>query len=1003
MNKPTANATPNGITVIPSSNADETVPADFNRREFFKLTGGVAAAASTMSGCIRKPVEHILPFGERPEDLIPGRPTYYATSMVVGGAVLGLTVESQDGRPIKIEGNPAHPGNRGSANAVAQGTTMELYAPERSRMPLMNGNEASLDNALHAIQGLGDRAAGSKGKGLALLLEWNPSPTFEKLLTRFSKRFPEANIYRHDLRQASNAGAGNALVGMPGTRTLLHPDKASVILSLDSDFLGMEGNAERNSRLFSEARNLEGDNKTMNRLYVVGPRVHVTRMAADNALRMQGSGIGHFLLAVANALVANHGRSFPAGWKAPGTTAPTGEAATWVTAVAKDLANAGKSGLIVVGDRQAPHVHALGHVVNTMLGSLGNTVDWSQDVAPAQGLDALAAAISSGSVQQLVMLGGNPAFTAPGAMNMATAIRSVPLSVHLGNLRDETSTNVDWHIPMSHPLESWSDLRSIDGTVGIQQPLIAPLHASASAMTVLARLVGEEQSDHALVQAHWGTGHDADHWRRFLTSGIAERRNLADGNPNSPDLSKVAAAWPAVADAPGATPEGTHAVELNITLDSKVLDGRHANNPWLQELPDPATKLTWDNALLIGVETAETFGLKTGDMVILTTPAGNATLPILLTPGTADNTVCISMGYGRTHAGKYGNGTGFDIADINDGSWIIPHATLQKTTGHHLLARTQQQGGMEDTKSEREEAYRRVPTFVRSTSFDAYVADEAVKGGEAGAVAGFVQEKEVMPADKLKSLWEQPNVTDGQQWGMTVDLSSCHGCGACVVACQAENNIPVVGKEDVLVGREMHWLRIDHYQTGPGDDIEHAIQPVACTHCETAPCENVCPVAATVHSPEGLNDMVYNRCIGTRYCANNCPFKVRRFNYFNFNKRMDDYHGELMAMTRNPDVTVRFRGVIEKCSYCVQRITEAKIEAKRDGDGHVPDGRIAPACEQTCASNAITFGDTNDKNSRVAALKASPRNYGILSELNLHSRTTYLANVRNPNPELVKS
>jgi molybdopterin-containing oxidoreductase family iron-sulfur binding subunit len=622
-------------------------------------------------------------------------------------------------------------------------------------------------------------------------------------------------------------------------------------------------------------------------------------------------------------------------------------------------------------------------------------------MSPLRAAWSLRAAITAGGVQQLVMLGGNPAYTAPGSLSMAAAIRSVPLSVHLGDLRDETSSNVDWHIPQSHGLESWGDLRSADGTISIQQPLIAPLHASASALTVLARLVGDERSDHALVQAHWGdTASFDDFWRLLLTSGVSAG---SEHGWSAPDLSQASAAWPAASDAPGATPEGAYAIELNITLDSRILDGRYAHNPWLQELPDTATKLTWDNALLVGVQTATEAGIATGDMVRLTTSTGSVTLPVLITPGLADQTASVAMGNGRTHAGKYGDGTGFDVAAVNDGSWIVSDATLQKVDGHHLLACTQQQGGMDDTESERTEAYRRVPTFVRSTTFDDYLADAAVKSDDPGAIAAFVQEKEVMAADKLKSLWEPPNRTDGQQWGMTVDLSACHGCGACVVACQAENNVPIVGKEDVLKGREMHWIRIDHYQTGPGDDIEHAIQPVACTHCETAPCENVCPVAATAHSPEGLNDIAYNRCIGTRYCANNCPFKVRRFNYFNYTKRMDEDHGEFLAMRRNPDVTVRFRGVIEKCSYCVQRITEAKIEAKRDGNGVVPDGRIVPACQQSCPTSAIVFGDINDKTSRVAALKASPRNYGLLSELNLHSRTTYLAAVRNPNPELVKS
>jgi len=594
---------------------------------------------------------------------------------------------------------------------------------------------------------------------------------------------------------------------------------------------------------------------------------------------------------------------------------------------------------------------------------------------PQRSLRELAQDISSGTVQQLVILGGNPVVDAPGEMEFGELLSKVPLSVHLGAHRDATGTRATWHIPKSHYLEAWGDLMARDGTVSIQQPLIAPLYTSMSEIEVLARLLDREEGGHDLVRETYRDlaedGFDSA-WQTWLHDGVVEPAKRGAVAPEL-DSTGLSSAW-----APGSREEG---LELDFIRDATILDGRYGTSPWLQELPDPITKITWDNVALVSKSTAAELGVEKGSMIEVSHNGKAVRLPVWVQVGTADDVIAVALGYGQQGVGDFAK-AGFSVSELRtiDAPYIAPGASAKAVPGSYDIACVQVEESMHDR-----------PIHLSTTRAD------FTEG------PNFVDQFVTMDEDHIETLlWEEPNPTDGHQWAMTIDLNSCTGCGACTTACQAENNIPWVGKEDCLNGREMHWIRVDRYFDESARNLEVKLQPLTCAQCETAPCENVCPVGATVHSPEGLNDMAYNRCIGTRYCGNNCPYKVRRFNFFHYTVRNDGEYGMGIAMQRNPDVTVRYRGVMEKCTYCVQRINKARIDAKVNRDGVIRDGEVTTACAQACPARAITFGDMNDPESRVSKTRKgnNPRNYEVLTELNLGARTTYLAKLYNPNPEL---
>ena len=1018
-----------------SPNGQRASELELTRRGFMGTAGfTMAAAAGALSGCIRKPEAYLVPYDKRPEDYIPGRPVYFATASRFGGQVLGLLVESQDGRPTKIEGNPRHPGSLGSTTSHAQASVMDLYDPDRPRLPIEAGAETTWEafDSWAAVHFSSLRALG--GKGIGVLLQDDASPTLQRLVQEWRSSFPQTRIYRHDLTEAVHRDAGTQLVGLRGVAPRFDLSKADVVVSLDADFLGTEGETVRLSKEYSARRRIDGPSGDMNRLYVAEASFSVTGMSADHRVRMKSALVGPMLQAIALEVLTP---TVVAG--IPGAAAVVGKLSAdgldvggrkFASAVAQDLAGRRGRTAVLVGERQPAHVHALAHLVNLALGNVGQTLGYvpRHDV-PAGDLAALTADIGAGAVTTLLTLGGNPVYTGGVGSGFASALAAVDHRIHLTGDFNETSAASTWVLPESHYLEAWGDHRAAGGSVSMQQPLIEPLFGTRSAIELLSGLLGSG-SGLDEVRRTWSggtaTGPFERSWRRWLHEGL-----VADSaaTPLAPLLAASVVVVPegdAVEGEPaavlppkpqphtydwsglvGALP-GTHdvsGIEVNFILDSSVLDGRYANNAWLQELPDPLTKLAWDNAALISPKLARSLGIggrgridlpgegewvapelphAGDDSDMLTIDVGGRSLEVVahVVPGIADDTVVLAIGWGRTTVGRFGEGTGFDAGPIRDG-WFAAGGKVARSSNGYPVSTSQDHNVMTPRDGYEERPLVREATLARFKEHP-----------------DFVDEAEMLPGERLKSLWEQPNVTTGQQWGMSIDLNTCTGCATCVVACQAENNISVVGKERIGYGREMHWIRIDRYFTGESlDDPQAVVQPIPCMQCETAPCEGVCPVAATSHSPDGLNDMAYNRCIGTRYCAANCPFKVRRFNYFAYAKE-NDTSNELAQWQKNPDVTVRFRGVIEKCTYCVQRINSEKIEAKAHGDGVVPDGRIIPACAQACPTDSIVFGDINDKDSVVSARKLRPQEYVMLAELNIHPRTSYGARIRNPNPDL---
>ena len=994
--------------------------ASLSRRGFMGFTtASLAAASAVLSGCIRKPREHILPYTKRPEDLLPGVPWEYATTAPIGQSVLGLVVKSQDGRPSKVDGNPLHGQSLGRSNVWAQASIHDLYNPDRSREVLHGDGRRSWTDEGGATWEDFDTFAATHfptlqargGEGLALLIQHRPSPTFQHLLRRFREEFPKAKVFVDDVALRSNEIAGAALVGMDGKTLASSIKGAQVIVALDHDFLGGEGDSVRLSAEFADGRRLRGAGSKMNRLYAVEPGFTATGAMADNRLRLRASQVGGFLAALAKALFGA-GVTAPAGAEAVASKLADGDFGDWPAKLAADLvANRGES-VLLIGERQGPAVHALALMLNVALGNLDRTVSLERFCGSLGdgGLAELKAGI--GAVKTLVVMGGNPVYEAPAELGMAAALQGVETLIHHGQMADETGKLAGWHLPAAHFLEAWGDWRSSQGQVGLQQPLVAPLFDSRSELELLSVILGKKRGGHELVRATWepafGAGFEK-RWRRWLHDGVmddtsrglfhdfmvAKMTSVAPDGEQLQDAvedqaeapaapAALAWAWAGLAEAAASLTASQGGMELDLSWDGKLFDGRYANNPWLQELPDTMSKLSWDNAALVSPKTARELGVQQGDMVEVSASGQKVSMAVLPSPGVADGAVVSALGYGRTAGGRWGTEPGWSVASLRTvkAPWIVEGVSVTKASGHYELATSQNHHRLEPRPG-----WKPRP-LIREATLKEY-----------NAKPDYPLEQELLPPERLKSLWDSPNPTEGQQWGMSIDLSVCTGCNACTVACQAENNISVVGKERCLDGREMSWIRLDRYYTGDEDNPEAVLQPIACSQCETAPCEGVCPVAATSHSPEGLNDIAYNRCIGTRYCANNCPYKVRRYNFFNYSKE-NDTDNENLPLMRNQNVTVRFRGVIEKCTYCVQRINQAKIEAKREGRGAVADGAIVVACEQVCPTQAIVFGDTKDPDSRVSKMKALEHDYALLSELNLYPRTTFLGKVRNPNPEL---
>jgi molybdopterin-containing oxidoreductase family iron-sulfur binding subunit len=1018
------------------SGASEMVDGQ-NRRQFLKIMSASFALAGlglAGAGC-RRPEEKLEPFGQQPADYVYGEPQYFATAMPTRTGAIPLVVKSYEGRPIKIEGNALYPGGNGGTDRYAQASILDLYDPDRAKRFTHNGKTVSHDGALKFLDELSKKFAANSGEGLAFLAESSTSPSRARLQRIIAGKFPKSQWFTCDaIDSGIHQRAATQAFGQP-VKPVFHFDKAKVILSLDCDFLGGEDDTHSYIRDFARGRK---PGRGMSRLYAVESLFTLTGANADHRLRVAASMVGRIAEFISTWAVARHAAVPP-----PNLVFGS----QWTFNCANDLLKFGKDALVVAGQRQPIEVHLLAHAINSALGAIGNTVTLipTQETANAD-LGKI------GAPETLVVLGGNPIYNLPSLLgNLLERQKGVPAQiVRLGYYEDETSAISHWHFPAAHFLESWGDAMTSDGTLVPIQPLIQPLFGGITELEFLARIVGESQTNpYDIVRAtrnlgngvEWGIGSSKaeEFWRRFLFDGFWPNIQASTGTDN----------WAFRGQPPQIKPvnaPATNSLEVVFYRDAKVDDGRYANNGWMQELPDPITKMTWDNAVLVSRKTARELGVANGDIVEITLNGRSVKGPIWTQPGMADYSLGLALGYGREKAGRVGTGVGFNAYKIFSGKYIETGATIKKTGETYTLACTQNHWSMEGRPAVREA---NLKEFLDDPKF----AAEKFHGTE----PPIVQSLYPNPLDEAKK-------TALHQWGMVVDLTACVGCNTCVVACQSENNIPIVGKDQVQRGREMHWMRIDRYYTADPkkekfsdtlvkneqeqfsewiDDVQAVNQPVMCQMCESAPCENVCPVAATAHDQEGLNTMAYNRCIGTRYCSNNCPYKVRHFNFLDFNKRpLADLKGpfyptpllhktdgkwdllswwkhpeqsgmreedewDLIKLSKNPDVSLRMRGVMEKCTYCTQRIEQAKIaqKAKAGGSGDVrlkeSEGTIPKtACQQACPAGAIIFGDISDARSSVTRGKRQPQNYALLGDLLTKPRTSYLARIRNPNPAM---
>ncbi len=943
-----------------------------SRRRFMQLMGASLALAGA-TACTNRSVEKIVPYVHQPENLIPGRPLYYATSFALGGYAVGLLAESHMGRPTKLEGNPEHPASLGSSDSFLQASILALYDPDRSQVVRHNGRIATWDGFLSMIgTAMAATEAADGGSGVRLLTQTVTSPTLVGQISELQAKIPGVRWHQWEPVNRDNAFAGALAAFGEGVETRYDFGAVDVVLSLDADIYTDVPGSIRYTRDFAARRRVSDDHREMARLYAVESTPTITGGSADHRWRVRACDVE----AVARAIAAELGVPSLVG----GQGLPAGMDHEAVVAIAEDLRAHGGHSLVVPGEGQPPALHALAHALNHHLGNIGATVVYTDPVAANAGLQLdslqeLVADMNAGDVDLLVVIGGNPVYDAPADLDFAAALDNVPTRVHMGTHEDETAELCHWHVPETHFLEAWSDARAYDGTISMVQPLIEPLRGGRSAHELLAILAsGPEREGERIVKSAWQRRWDNGELSRDLgeTFDKAWRRILHDGVVPDSQLPTREVALTAGWDQGQAATPGD-GIEVIFRADPTVWDGRFANNGWLQETPKPITKLTWDNAALVSPATAERLGVTSEDVVALELDGRTVRAPIWVLPGQPDNSLTLPLGYGRRRTGRVGAGTGFDAYRLraSGGLHFAVGLSVESTGRRYQLASTQMHNSMEGRD------------IVRVGDFHEF------------RETGEIHHPHTHVPGPDESLFP-PYEYAGHSWGMSIDLNTCIGCTGCVTACQAENNIPIVGKDEVANGREMHWIRVDRYWSGDVDDPETVFQPVACMHCDNAPCEVVCPVAATVHGSEGLNEMVYNRCVGTRYCANNCPYKVRRFNFLSYT----DYdETPVMRLLQNPDVTVRSRGVMEKCSYCVQRINVARQDAKVEGRELV-DGDVVTACQQACPAQAIAFGDLNDADSAIAAARKEPLHYGLLAELGTRPRTNYLARLRNLNPTL---
>ena len=968
--------------------ASELPPSDVSRRSFMKLFGGGAAAAG-LAAC-HPPQEQAIPFVRRPEEVTPGNALHFATAYGVEGFGMGLIVESHEGRPTKIEGNPDHHDSLGATGRYEQALLQGLYDNDRAKQLKHKDQPLTWRSFLGQMAVLSARHAADGGAKLRFLTEPTASPLQLELRKRILEKFPKAKFTSYSSIAGDGAADGLKLAYGKYVEARHELTRASVIVSLDADFLGEGPESVRAQRQFAAGRQTGAP---MNRLYVVEPALTVTGMSADHRLRLRAGDVAGFALALATELGRRPGFAQLAGIAGAGRGVTAGDP-KWIGAVASDLIKHRGQSLLIAGRRQPAAVHAGVAAINAALDNVGTTVTYAtpllaDPLAGPKALVPLAEEIASGQVDTLVITAYNPVYTAPVDLKFDKLLARVPTTVYSAAYEDETAAVASYVIPAAHVLESWGDARATDGTVSLVQPLIAPLWAGYTDVEILSAFLGEgDLGAYEVLRRSWaakqstvpGATAEFDQvWEKWVGDGVIV------GTETAPEAA-LALDGAAIQQGLGAllssAPKGG-GIEIAFVPDYKVVDGRFANSAWLQELPDPVHKITWDNAALISPAMAKTLGVEVErdndkfSVLVIEYKDRRVHAPALIAPGHADDAITLALGYGRTGAESVASGVGFNAGALrgSDAPWFDRGAQVSLATGMHLFGLTQNHWSMEN----------REPAIATSLAEFENAHSEARE---------LIEERR----SELPVIHEPHDYSKEQyKWGMTIDLGKCTGCSACVVACQAENNIPTVGQEQVVRGREMQWIRVDRYYSGELEDPEVIVQPLMCQHCETAPCEYVCPVNATVHSDEGLNEIVYNRCVGTRYCSNNCPYKVRRFNFL-------DFTSETPAVRRlgmNPEVTVRSRGVMEKCTYCVQRIERKRIDVRVAGR-LIEDGELKTACQQGCPAGAIEFGNLNDPKSRVTKSQADERRYDLLHELGTRPRTAYLARVRNLNPELAK-
>jgi Fe-S-cluster-containing dehydrogenase component len=953
---------------------DELTP-DLTRRDFIQWMSALSALLTT-TGCIRQPLEKVIPYAKEPERIIPGRPLFFATAMPWDGYGIGILAESHMGRPTKLEGNESHPASLGSSDAVTQAAILGLYDPDRSQSYTFNDKIVPWKRIVSQIKYNVDTAGGKGPGSVRLLTSTVTSPSLADQIETLLKNDPRYRWHQHQPVSRDNAKAGSQMSFGAIYDANYNLARANTLVSFDCDFLSSLAGRLRYSRDWSQRRQggYKGHSLPMNRMYVVESSPSLVGGVADHRIDVAPSEVAKYLIAVAKGL----------GLQVPDRGEIPAAHQSFVSGVIADLKKSGGESLVLVGESQPAALHALAHAINETLGSVDKTVFYSEPVEARPTLQdndfkELVADMNAGKVDALIIMGVNPVYTSPADLEFAHAMSKVRFKVHHGLYKDETAALCDYHVPAAHFLESWGDIRAYDGTASLIQPLIAPLYDGKSNSEFVAALNSDSTTkNYDLVKNYWKKAKPAvdfeKQWSRWLHDGVipgtaaaAKRPKLAAGA-----LSKIGGAIPAATENAGK-------VEIAFRPDPSIWDGQFTNNGWLQELPKPFTKMTWDNVALFHPNTMKKMGFAHGDVIEIVSQGRKVRAPVWSAQNHPANSVTLYFGYGRSKAGRIAGTLGYNayLVRASNAMWATSEAQIKKVAGEsYPLAPTHGHQAMEGRDIVR---WGQVSEYLKNPDF---LSKEKFTGP-------FHQVS--IPADPSTF---PPETRNEYQWGMSINLNSCTGCNACVVACQSENNIPIVGKDQVAREREMHWIRIDTYYDEEKKDEIH-FQPVPCMHCETAPCEVVCPVAATTHSHEGLNQMVYNRCVGTRYCSNNCPYKVRRFNFYNY----DTDPVPQIQMARNPDVTVRDRGVMEKCTFCIQRINSARIDAEKEGR-LVRDGEIKTACQQSCPTQAIVFGNLRDEKSEVYQAKSRSLNYSLLGELNTRPRTTYLAKLKNSNPEV---